>query len=460
MNSESNQQQLEQVRQEIRAQAARLRERPLLARTIPVSRAAAVAVSIEHSGLDYPIGALTDRHHRRFVENAFRNLLKREPDTAECEAQLALLASGATKAEVLGNLRWSKEGRNAHVHVRGLLPRYLMSKARRVPILGYLLDWGMQLLALPTLARHQRASDTLSAAREEAAQAADHALGERVDEAAGHAALLRQRVDDLHANVHALNASLTQVEVALRGRVETLEDTSRAHGGRLDELAFLRQRVHAMNHWSHHLTEAFARIEAVAEERDAVTNAAAARIALARVADDPARMERQRVWAERFAAALPDGGTVLALGCASDWIAALAARGFDVTVAESNTVLAAAIDAPGINIDPATPKQVLSRSADASIDGLCMLALPMLAQTIGVPVLFEEAARVLRPGGTLLVADGRDAAEVTGSLLGPAVFSIPDGVIEQALAIADFVDVTPIDGAQHGRAWLARRAQP
>ena len=145
---------IERARGEIRVQAATLRERPLLEREgSPVAR----DERIDRARLDYRIGELTDAHHHAFVEQAFHALLKRAPTQAETDAHLALLAAGATKAEALGNLRWSPEGRAVGVRVAGLAPRYAMAKLRRVPLLGYLVDLPLNLAALPALARHQRA---------------------------------------------------------------------------------------------------------------------------------------------------------------------------------------------------------------------------------------------------------------------------------------------------------------
>jgi hypothetical protein len=472
VNPESNDPQLERVRREIRAQAAVLHERPLQGRTPPP--ASGGTGRIEQARLDYRIGDLTDAHYRAFIEQAFQALLKRAPDTAERDAQIALLAAGATKAEVLGNLRWSPEGRRIGVRVAGLLPRYASAKARRVPVLGYVLDLLINLAGLPQLARHQRASDALTAAGDEAAAAADHAITlrladqeaghcQRLDELAAARDLLRQRIDDLHAYAHelsvardVLSSTLAHAEEILRRRIENLESITSAHGGRLDELAFLRQRVHAMNHWSHHLTEAFARIDTVAAEREAGPASVAAQVALAAVAADHGREARNIAWADALAATLPQNSCVLALASAGDWAALLGARGLNVDSAEVNPRLAEAARAYDVRVESVPAQTLLLRTADHSCDGLSVLALPALARITPSVQLLAEASRVLRAGGSLLLADAREPAALVDALLGRAPIPLAPELVTHALVLAGFIDIARVDGADGTPAWLAR----
>lgn len=461
--NEPNDEQLERVRREIRAQAAGLHARPLQPRTTPQDALGTDDERIDAGRLDYRIGELTDAHYRAFVERAFRALLKRTPTAAEATAQIALLAAGATKAEVLGNLRWSPEGRRIGVRVAGLLPRYASSKARQLPVLGYALDLLVNLAALPHLARHQRASDALLAAGDEAANAADRLLEARIADLAAQAAQLRQRADDLHAHAHglalardALAHTLAGTEQALRGRIESLERLANAHGGRLDELAFLRQRVQAMNHWSHHLTAAFERIDAVAAQREACSAQPAAQVALATVAADRDRATRNAAWADAFAATLAGRARVVALAGGGDWAALLAARGFDVVCVEADSALAEDVRAHGAGVEPAPAREVLSRTADRSCDGVTVLALPAIVRTIPCVELLVEAARVLRPGGALLLADAREAVALMDALLGRAPAHPVAESVAHALAFAGFVEVARVDGADGTPAWLAR----
>ncbi|MEO5622876.1 MAG: methyltransferase domain-containing protein [Dokdonella sp.] len=216
MSSSSDDDYLDQVKAEIRAEADAARgsspSTPRLATT--AADPVAAQDDIEPKRRDFAIGELTGAHYSAFVEQAFRAVLQREPDEAGWARQVHLLAAGASKAEVLGNLRWSPEGRRLRVRVRGLLPRYLLAKLAHVPLLGYVIEWAMAFAALPLLLRHQRAADTQVAARFDAAAGAQRDQG--------------QRLDSLDSGLMELGAE--------RDRRNADAAAQREHGRRLDEL--------------------------------------------------------------------------------------------------------------------------------------------------------------------------------------------------------------------------------
>lgn len=87
-----------------------------------------------------------------FLEHAFRIVLGREPDPeSRTFFEERLRAGTMTPIDVLGHLRISPEGRTRGIKIRGLRPRFLYSRVtRRVPALGYLLRWAVDLLRLPS----------------------------------------------------------------------------------------------------------------------------------------------------------------------------------------------------------------------------------------------------------------------------------------------------------------------
>jgi hypothetical protein len=235
---------LEHVKAEIRAEANRARARdrvpraeaPLPSAQTPV-QTPAFNDGIERERLDYAIGELTGAHYKAFLDLAFRALLKRPPDETGAETQVRLLAAGASKAEILGNLRWSPEGRRIGTRVHGLLPRYALAKLARVPVLGYFVDWGIALAGLPILLRHQRAADTSVAAHFTAATDAQHEHDRRLEEfRIGLAALGAEhdpRSDALRDGLAALGSEHDRRSNELKDSVATLGAT---HDRRLNEL--------------------------------------------------------------------------------------------------------------------------------------------------------------------------------------------------------------------------------
>jgi SAM-dependent methyltransferase len=193
---------------------------------------------------------LLDRHDEDFVRNAYRVILRREPEPEGFERYLEGLRSGElSKREVLARLRYSPEGRARSVTIPGLLPYYVLYRALRVPVLGYLAAVGAYVIQLPAIARNvRRLEATSNATSREIAQqakritdAGETALRQvkRKADAAGLAALahqvaaLRERkaetatVAGLASEIAALNerkaevttvSSLATELVALRAR--------------------------------------------------------------------------------------------------------------------------------------------------------------------------------------------------------------------------------------------------
>ena len=430
---------LERVKAEIRAEAELARARDPLPRHDPQPRAVqaqrpAFDEGIERGRLDYAVGELTGAHYRAFLDQAFRALLKRPPDEAGSELQIRLLAAGASKAEVLGNLRWSPEGRRVGTRVRGLLPRYALAKLVRVPVLGYFVDWGLALAGLPLLLRHQRAADTSSAARFGA-----------LTEAQANTQRVLDELRTSHAALHAEHEHRSEAMRADIGRMllrlDALEDHARRLEGRADASAHeaieLRHYVHAANHWITSLQRSLGDLEEAAANGRERADALFASID-AGAEEASARSARHASWSAVLATRLPAGARVLDLDSGEGtWLAALAARGIAASGVEANAALVARAQRHGLAIALGDPLAVLGRCANGDLDGLSLTAATLARAETDIPVLLAEALRVLRPGGQLLLrcehethrptsADiAADAAQHSGALLAAAGFVSP-----------------------------------
>lgn len=105
----------------------------------------------------YHVDDLLQFYDKTFVWNAYRAILKREPDEWGLNGHLQSLRSGEVhKIDVLGRLRFSSEGRSRGVKVKGLLWRSRLRRLFRIPVLGYLLEAVATLARLPKLVRSQR----------------------------------------------------------------------------------------------------------------------------------------------------------------------------------------------------------------------------------------------------------------------------------------------------------------
>ena len=81
----------------------------------------------------YKLHELLQYDNHEFIWNAYRALLKREPDETGFKGFLERLRSGQrTKIDILASIRYSAEGRRKNVTIDGLLSKALLSKAVRL----------------------------------------------------------------------------------------------------------------------------------------------------------------------------------------------------------------------------------------------------------------------------------------------------------------------------------------
>jgi O-antigen chain-terminating methyltransferase len=96
-----------------------------------------------------------------FITTSYRRVLGREPDPAgAAHYQRMLLRGRFTRAEVLGRLAYSAEGRRRSRPLPGILPAFVLATLYRVPVAGPLAAILARLLRLPA---HWQDRSTLEA---------------------------------------------------------------------------------------------------------------------------------------------------------------------------------------------------------------------------------------------------------------------------------------------------------
>jgi SAM-dependent methyltransferase len=389
VTSEPSEDQLDRIKSQIRADADAARQRaPLPPRTPAVRDAAPAATGSS-------IADLARFGGTAFVDHAYRAILKRPPDPAGLERQMALLGSGASKIEVIGDLRYSAEGRVCATPIAGLLPRYLLAKLGRVPLLGAVVQWLIALLSLPHLLRHQRATEASLAVRFEQTAAALHAA--------------EQRDAELRSEITQLSDRLVQAETYL--------ETLRQHVEALDaNVVSLRHLSLTMNHWALQVRQSIDAIESAEAERQAREDeVSAATIARAR-SRDTQRIPRLQAWAEKLAKKMPAAATILDIGGGSDWIAMLGARGWKVSSIETNAALHRQARERRLDVTFGSPRSLLARVADESIDALTLSWSERSLAEMTPHQVALEAQRTLKRGGVLLIDVGHAGGPVEASL--------------------------------------------
>lgn len=104
----------------------------------------------------YTLGELLRFHDDAFVANAYQAILLRPADSGGLEHYLDLLRRGESKVGILGRLRYSPEGRQHGVKIKGLWRGFLLWRFYHLPLIGSLFQTFAILARLPALERNQR----------------------------------------------------------------------------------------------------------------------------------------------------------------------------------------------------------------------------------------------------------------------------------------------------------------
>jgi len=90
-----------------------------------------------------------------FIRNAYRAILKREPDTDGFNDWLSRLRNGQlNKIEILGGISRSEEGHKRNVKIKGLWLRYWVNKSYKTPVAGYFIRVLTAIMNLPNIIRN------------------------------------------------------------------------------------------------------------------------------------------------------------------------------------------------------------------------------------------------------------------------------------------------------------------
>lgn len=407
MNSESDDP-LDRIKPVIRADADALRSRATLPERVANARAAELPVA--SGGTSIP--ELARLAGPAFVENAYRAILGREPDAPGFAHQMAALGAGTNKIEILGDLRYSGEGRARNVAIPGLRPRYLLAKLGRVPIAGAIVQWIVAALSLPHVMRHQRATEASLAVNFGEVRSALAIAEQRFADAEQRDADLRR---DLASAVDELSERITRTEKAAHEIRVYIESVNAS-------VAELRQLALTMNHWTIEVRKSIAAIEAAEADARRERDEHEAAAILAARARDGGRAERLGAWVGELARHVPEGANVLDLGVGTDWLAALDARGFVASAIETNAALHREARAHKLDVTLGDPAALVARIEDASLDALSIDARAFDA------ALAREARRILKRGGVLVVVEARTERASVTDLVEPAGFGALESI--------------------------------
>jgi len=139
-----------------------------------------------------------------FVKNSYSAILKREADEEGLADYLSSLRDGSMdKINIIEALRYSDEGKDKNVKIKGLRNFLIIREIYRIPLVGYLLKMIVNLILLPrTLERIQAFQNDTYGRLNEAARTSNRrldVLGSELNEAAQ---ILNRRLDALGSELN------------------------------------------------------------------------------------------------------------------------------------------------------------------------------------------------------------------------------------------------------------------
>ena len=392
---------------------------------LSLPRVGAAAPAIEYRDA-YHLDDILVYNDVDFVRNAYRAVLRREPDPNAAQWREALYRGTLSKVDVIAGLRASPEGRAAGVRIRGLRLAALVRRMKRVPLLGSLFGIGFHLLRLPVLARSierqevallQRAT-AMRATVDEMAASVEARFNQAIAAASESTAATAEALSRLERekSPRALPAILVSRVVSLQSEVQTVSDGTRAG---LEELRRqLAASLGTLNRAASRVEELDLRLASrIAELEKAARGeprlAADTRLDEFYLAFEDRMRGTQEDVRNRVSVYVPyvtkaGAGTarapVLDLGSGrGEWLEVLREAGLEARGVDMNAAMARDCRARGLDVTEGDALEYLARLPDRSlgaVTGMHVVEHFTFRQRIA---LLDQALRVLVPGGLAIL---------------------------------------------------------
>jgi O-antigen chain-terminating methyltransferase len=332
----------------------------------------------------YHVNDLLKYHDLQFLWNAYRALLKRDPDEVGLNTHLRELRSGrVNKLDILARLRHSPEGDRANVPIEGLRGTALLRRAYRLPVIGYLFELAGIVIRLPSVVHSQRQSEIYLIAQQE-------------------------RIAD------QLNQTQRDLLARLRNQDQLLESLKRV----ISEVANEQKQLARLQHQQ---------LVAVLREQPVNGHEAEVRVAEPGPSPGPSEDQQQRldelyasfqthfragqsVTRENLKAYLPllesagIGSDILDLGCGrGEWLELLQEAGMRARGVESNRALAGQARERNLAVTEADAIRYVHTLPDDSLQAVTAFHFVEHLRLYELIDLLKQILRTLQPGGLMIL---------------------------------------------------------
>jgi SAM-dependent methyltransferase len=357
----------------------------------------------------YDLNEFLAYHDEDFVVSAYRGLLGRAPDGAGASPYLERLRTGdLSKVEILGRIRFSKEGRAAAVTVHGLKTAFALRMIRRVPIAGHLVGIIQYVLRLPRMVRNHERLEAVVFFHQRQMREAMNAVEGEIETQLWNADTYVERVERISEELRTGFATLTQTKAdstALGGAIEDwksqMAESTSTTAKLADDLTALDQRllVHRQS-----LMERDQRMDAL--ERDAASPQFAEEFYVNfedhfRGTQEDIR-QRTEIYLPYVQVACDATGdtSILDIGCGrGEWLKLLTEREYCAKGVDLNGAMVEHCIANSLDVVKADAIDFLRELESNSLSVVTAVHVIEHLPFQRVMVLFDEVRRVLRPGG-------------------------------------------------------------
>ncbi|HYY57557.1 MAG TPA: FkbM family methyltransferase [Pyrinomonadaceae bacterium] len=378
-------------------------------------------------------------HDAAFVWNAYRALLKREPDETGFRQYLEQLRSGRfNKIDILASLRYSPEGRSKNVEVEGLALPSMIRRAYRLPLIGYLLELAVGLARLPVQLRSQRQIESHLIAQQERIIGYINGANQQMVDGINNTS--REMLDRLNRMSEEMQA---YIERSNQNAQEHIEQVNQAHlrladslSLGLNELSGRQKEIARLQH--EQVAALFREQQEMIEDRRLMKDAGFATTPAADARTQPSRDEKPPLSAQEGTARRPPldklyasfedrfrgtveevrqglrfylpllreagaNGDVLDIGCGrGEWLELLKEEGVGARGVESNSVMAERCRERGLEVVEADALAYLRGLAPDSLRAITAFHLIEHLDFDSFIELLDEALRTLKVGGLVI----------------------------------------------------------
>jgi SAM-dependent methyltransferase len=343
----------------------------------------------------YHVNDLLAYHDHTFIWNAYRAILKREPDEEGLRQYLKNLRSGRfNKIDVLASLRFSPEGKSRNVRVEGLTRPALIRRLYRVPVLGYLLEMLVGMARLPVMIRSQREHEGHALAQQErlashvnqlsrtsfqVAESFSRELAQVAEEQRKFAELQHQQIVGLFREQREIIGRLKQMKDELDARLAQLDESQKS------------ETVHQSTSAPASTDERRSRLDEL----------------LASFADQlRGKTEEVKAGLKFYLPIIKSAGLsceILDLGCGrGEWLELLKGEGLAARGVELNGVLVERARGLGLEVAEMDALHYLRELPDRSLNVVTGFHLIEHLSFESLIELLDEIARTLRPNGLVI----------------------------------------------------------